>query len=48
MREVGNVDPATEITFQFGANEQDADGEKTTLSHLELAFVSKIQYDNLS
>lgn len=28
MREVGNVDPDTEITFQFGANEQDADGEK--------------------
>ncbi|CAJ1080836.1 circularly permutated Ras protein 1-like [Xyrichtys novacula] len=24
-REVGNVDPDTEITFQFGANEQDAD-----------------------
>lgn len=29
-REVGNVDPDTEITFQFGANEQDAEGEKKT------------------
>lgn len=29
-REVGNVDPYTEITFQFGANEQDAEGEKKT------------------
>lgn len=29
-REVGNVDPDTEITFQFGANEQDAQGEKQT------------------
>lgn len=27
-REVGNVDPDTEITFQFGANEQDAQGKK--------------------
>ncbi|XP_041671942.1 circularly permutated Ras protein 1-like isoform X2 [Cheilinus undulatus] len=27
-REVGNVDPDTEITFQFGANEHDAEGEK--------------------
>ncbi|KAM3592223.1 uncharacterized protein V6R79_014993 [Siganus canaliculatus] len=25
IREVGNVDPDTEITFQFGANEQDAE-----------------------
>lgn len=30
MREVGNVDPHTEITFQFGANEQDSEGEKKT------------------
>lgn len=27
IREVGNVDPNTEITFQFGANDQDAGGE---------------------
>lgn len=27
-REVGNVDPDTEITFQFGASEQDTEGEK--------------------
>lgn len=26
-REVGNVGRDTEITFQFGANEQDAEGE---------------------
>lgn len=32
-REVGNVDPDTEITFQFGANEQDAEGEKTLVCH---------------
>ncbi len=30
-REVGNVDPDTEITLQFGANEQDAEGEKSWL-----------------
>ncbi|XP_062415994.1 circularly permutated Ras protein 1-like [Pungitius pungitius] len=28
-REVGNVDPDTEITFQFGAREQDADAPAT-------------------
>ncbi|KAL6095205.1 uncharacterized protein ACO6RY_16454 [Pungitius sinensis] len=28
-REVGNVDPETEITFQFGAREQDADAPAT-------------------
>lgn len=28
-REVGNVDPDTEITFQFGANELDAEGEES-------------------
>lgn len=27
-REVGNVDPETEITFQFGAIEQDVGGER--------------------
>lgn len=26
-REVGNVDPDTEITFQFGASDQNAEGE---------------------
>lgn len=28
IREVGNVDPDTEITFQFGAHEKDTEGEK--------------------
>ena len=27
IREVGNVDPNTEITFQFGADDQDTGGE---------------------
>lgn len=30
IREVGNVDPDTEITFQFGGTEQNAEGEKET------------------
>lgn len=29
-REVGNVDPDTEITFQFAANELEAEGEGKT------------------
>lgn len=29
LREVGNVDPDTEITFQFGADEQNRQGEKS-------------------
>lgn len=33
IREVGNVDQNTEITFQFGANEQDADGERKLVCH---------------
>ena len=32
-REVGNVDPKTELTFQFGANEHDAEGEKKLVHH---------------
>lgn len=29
LREVGNVDADTEITFQFGADEQNTQGEKS-------------------
>lgn len=29
-REVGNVGPDTELTFQFGVDEQDTKGEKMT------------------
>lgn len=37
-REVGNVDPDTEITFQFGANDQSTQGEDIkSLAHLELS-----------
>lgn len=35
LREVGNVDPDTEITFQFGADEQSMQGEKSTEEHSE-------------
>lgn len=35
LREVGNVDPDTEITFQFVANELDPQGEKTTENQSE-------------
>lgn len=35
LREVGNVDPDTEITFQFGADEQNKLGENTTEKHLD-------------
>lgn len=33
LREVGNVDPDAEITFQFGADEQNTQGEKSTEKH---------------
>lgn len=35
LREVGNVDPDTEITFQFGADEQSKQGEKSMEKHSE-------------
>ncbi|TKS89969.1 hypothetical protein D9C73_024099 [Collichthys lucidus] len=37
IREMGNVDQNTEITFQFGANEQDAEGERKLVCHHWLA-----------
>lgn len=35
LREVGNVGPDTEITFQFGAAEQSVQGEKSMEKHSE-------------
>lgn len=34
IREMGNMDPDTEITFQFRANQQDAGGEKKTCNSM--------------
>lgn len=42
IREMGNVDPDTEITFQFRANQQDAGGEKK----LVIACVAKEELAN--
>lgn len=50
-REVGNVDPDTEITFQFGANELDADGEGKvfyfTTNQMKLSGLLTCQYSTV-
>lgn len=39
-REVGNVNPETEITMQFGANERDAEGEDCVFCFVLFCFLS--------
>lgn len=50
-REVGNVDPDTEITFQFGASDQSAEGElpqqnTNTTGGLNFSSPSALQASN--